>query len=184
MSRIIAGTLGGRRLAAPTGRGTRPTSDRVREAVFARLDHLDALDEAVVLDLFAGSGALGLEALSRGAARVTLVEHDRRAALVCQRNADELGVADRVVVRQSTAHAFVQNDSGPVDLVLLDPPYDLAEAELAALLADLVPLLSAAAVVVVERSTRGPEPTWPTGVVRIDQREYGDTTVWFAEACT
>ena len=181
MTRIVAGTAGGRTLRVP-GTGTRPTSDRVREALFSRLEHLDAIDDAVVLDLYAGSGALGLEAASRGARTVVLVESDRAAAEVCRRNVATLGlggvqvVADRVL-------AYLSRGAVPTaDLVLVDPPYELAEPELADVLAALAPRLSPDVVVVVERSTRSPEPRWPSTLRRRDERRYGETVLWFAEA--
>lgn len=162
--------------------GTRPTSERVREALFSRLEHLDAVDGARVLDLFAGSGALGLESASRGASAVTLVEAARHAADVCRRNVAALGLAGTVVVAAERAERFVERPAtAPWDLVLVDPPYDLAEADLAAVLAGLAGALAPGAVVVVERSTRAPEPAWPAGLRRFDERGYGETAVWFAE---
>lgn len=179
--RIVAGRAGGRVLTVP-GKGTRPTSDRVREALFARLEHLDALDGARVLDLFAGSGALGLEAVSRGAAEAVLVEASAAAAAVCRRNVAAVGLPEVTVVAERVLPYLRRSaGSGHVDLVLVDPPYDLTEEALADVLAALAPRLSAAAVLVVERSARSPEPTWPDGTVRFDSRRYGETTVWFAE---
>ncbi|MCR6690467.1 16S rRNA (guanine(966)-N(2))-methyltransferase RsmD [Cellulomonas sp.] len=181
MTRIVAGSVGGRVLAVPRA-GTRPTSERVREALFSRLEHLGAVDGARVLDLFAGSGALGLEAASRGASAVTLVEAARSAADVCRRNVAALGLAGVVVVAAERAERFVERPvSASWDLVLVDPPYDLAEADLAAVLAGLTGALASGAVVVVERSTRAPEPAWPAGLRRFDSRAYGETAVWFAE---
>lgn len=179
MTRIVAGTAGGRTLAVPR-KGTRPTSERVREALFSRLEHLDVVRDARVLDLFAGSGALGLEAASRGARHVTLVESSREAAEVCRRNAAALALP--AAVAADRAERFVSRPVGePWDLVLVDPPYDLGEADLAAVLAGLLGDLGEGAVVVVERSTRAPEPAWPAGLVRFDRRAYGETAVWFAE---
>jgi 16S rRNA (guanine966-N2)-methyltransferase len=181
MTRLVAGTAGGRTLQVPP-KGTRPTSERVREALFSRLEHLDAVDGAAVLDLFAGSGALGLEAASRGGAAVTLVEGARAAADVCRRNASATGLADRVVVVHDRAERFVQRPAGrPWGLVLVDPPYDLPEVLLGEVLAGLVGSLEEHAVVVVERSARSAEPPWPAGLVRFDERSYGETRVWFAE---
>ncbi|MBT0994670.1 16S rRNA (guanine(966)-N(2))-methyltransferase RsmD [Cellulomonas sp. DKR-3] len=190
MTRIVAGSVGGRVLQVPRS-GTRPTSERVREALFSRLEHLGVVADARVLDLFAGSGALGLEAVSRGARDVTLVEAARAAADVCRRNATALGLADRVVVVADRAERFVDRPGGRPDepgqpgrawdLVLVDPPYDLAEDALGAVLAGLVPALAPDAVVVVERSTRAAEPVWPEGLARFDHRSYGETAVWFAE---
>ena len=172
MTRIVAGTVGGRRIEVPRS-GTRPTSERVREALFARLDHYGVLDSARVVDLCAGSGALGLEAASRGAGDVTLVDSSRAATDTCLRNIRALGLRG---VRAVTAKAaiFLAGAAGaPVDLVLLDPPYELSEEG-----------LTASAVVVVERSTRSPEPTWPEGMRRFADKRYGETTIWFAELAT
>jgi 16S rRNA (guanine966-N2)-methyltransferase len=180
MTRIVAGTAGGRTLTVPR-KGTRPTSERVREALFSRLEHLDVVDGARVLDLFAGSGALGLEAASRGAVAVTLVEAAKDAAEVCRRNVAALGLSG-VVVAAERAERFVERPVvKPWDLVLVDPPYDLAEDVLAAVLAGAAPALVHGSVLAVERSSRAPEPSWPAGVVRFDRRAYGDTVVWFAE---
>ena len=184
MTRIVAGTAGGRRIEVP-GAGTRPTSERVREALFSRLEHYGLVEGASVLDLCAGSGALGLEAASRGAGEVTLVDSSRSATTVCRRNARSLGLAG-VRVATATAAAFLAGAAGaPMDLVLVDPPYGLGREGLAAMLAPLArggdPWLAPGAVVVVERSTRSPEPAWPTGLERFAHRRYGETALWFAE---
>lgn len=179
MTRIIAGTAGGRTIAVPPA-GTRPTSDRVREALFSRLDHAGLLDGTTVWDLYAGSGALGLEAASRGAAAVVLVESGAKAAQVCRRNAAALGLS-QVQVVASTVAAFLERASGPVDLVLVDPPYALDEAELAAALAAAAAHLADDGLLVVERDARSPEPAWPDGVVRTGQKRYGETVLWYAE---
>lgn len=176
----MAGTAGGRTLRVP-GAGTRPTSDRVREALFSRLEHLDVLDGAVVLDLYAGSGALGLEAASRGARTVVLVESARAAAEVCRRNAATLGLGEVQVVADRVLPYLSRGASPAVDLALVDPPYELAEPDVAATLAALAPRLAPDAVVVVERSSRSPEPTWPPALTRSDQRRYGETVLWFAK---
>ena len=180
MTRIVAGTAGGRTLQVPA-RGTRPTSERVREALFSRLEHRAAVDGARVLDLYAGSGALGLEAASRGAATVTLVEAARPAAEVCRRNAVALGLAARVQVVVERVERFVARPAPSAwDLVLLDPPYDVPAATLDEVLDALVPALAPGASVVVERSTRGAAPSWPAGLVGDGERAYGETHVWFA----
>lgn len=179
MTRIVAGVAGGRTLQVP-GSGTRPTSDRVREALFSRLDHAGLVAGTTVWDLYAGSGALGLEAASRGARAVVLVEAARRAADVCRRNAATLGLPGvRVVAQRVTP--FLAQAVGPVDLALLDPPYEIVEAELADALAALAPHVAPAGVVVVERSVRSPEPTWPDGMRRVADKRYGETVLWFAE---
>ena len=180
MTRIVSGSAGGRTLQVPP-RGTRPTSERVREALFSRLEHRDAVAGARVLDLYAGSGALGLEAASRGAASVTLVEAARAAAEVCRRNAAALGLADKVQVVADRVERFVARPAVTGwDLVLLDPPYDVPAPVLDELLAALVPALVPGATVVVERSARGAAPDWPTGLVEDGARAYGETRVWFA----
>lgn len=180
MTRIVAGTAGGRTLQVPP-KGTRPTSDRVREALFSRLDHAGVLTDAVVLDLYAGSGALGLEAASRGARSVVLVEHARAAAEVCRRNASTLGLPGVRVSQEKVLGFLARAATDPADLVLVDPPYELAEAELTEVLAALPPHLAADALVVVERSVRSPEPGWPAVLTRSDERRYGETVLWFAE---
>lgn len=189
MTRIIAGVAGGRRLAAPKGDGTRPTADRVREAVFSRLEHRGVLPGASVLDLYAGSGALGLEAASRGAERVVLVEADRRAAAVARDNARTVGLP-QVTVAVAKVQAYLTTDpatgplAGPADVVFADPPYPLTEEALGRMLAALVAggWLRAGSVLVVERSARSPEPGWPPGLVLDSQRRHGDTTIWYAVA--
>ncbi|GAB2458291.1 16S rRNA (guanine(966)-N(2))-methyltransferase RsmD [Xylanimonas ulmi] len=186
MTRIVAGSVGGRTLRVPP-QGTRPTSERTREAVFSRLAHYDVLDGARVLDLYAGSGALGIEAASRGAVRVTLVDSARRAADVARRNVADLGLGAVVSVvaddagRYAAALAAAPGD--PLDLVFLDPPYDLSEQALAGVLADLAApgVLARDAVVVVERSTRSPEPAWPVGLEALARKDYGETAVHYAE---
>jgi 16S rRNA (guanine966-N2)-methyltransferase len=179
VTRIVAGAAGGRTLQVP-GRGTRPTSDRVREALFSRLEHLGALDGAVVLDLYAGSGALGLEAASRGARDVVLVEAARSAAQVCRRNIATLGLPGvRLSVEKVLTH--LRRPVGDrADLVLVDPPYDLSEAELQEVLEALVAHLADEALVVVERSVRSPRPAWPPVLRPTDDRRYGETVLWFA----
>ncbi len=181
MTRIVAGTVGGRSLQVPP-KGTRPTSDRVREAIFSRLEHYGVLDGAYVLDLYAGSGALGLEAASRGAQRVVLVDAARVAAEVCRANVRTLGLTNVQVV-QDKAEKFVQSrPSTTWDVVFIDPPYDVSEDVVAELLRQLAhtSALVEDAVVVVERSTRSPEPTWPTGWELLARKDYGETAVYYA----
>jgi 16S rRNA (guanine966-N2)-methyltransferase len=182
MTRIIAGSARGRRLAVPA-RGTRPTSDRVRESLFAILDSRLAADGArwadqSVLDLFAGSGAMGLEALSRGAARAVLVESDRAAARVARDNAASIGLPALVVARSVRSPGPCPQ--GPAGLVLADPPYDWAAEEVAGVLAGLVTSgwIDPAALVAVERPARDdasplPAPASPT------RRRFGDTALWY-----
>lgn len=171
---------GGRTLRVPA-RGTRPTSDRVREALFSRLEHAGVLDGTRVLDLYAGSGALGLEAASRGAAQVVLVESARPAAQVCRQNVATLGLPGvRVVAEKVLTYLRRPGNGASVDVALLDPPYDLPEDDLVEVLAALVPHLRPGATVVVERDARTPEPAWPAGLEGTADRRYGETVLWFA----
>ena len=186
MTRIIGGSARGRRLAVPST-GTRPTSDRAREAVFSRLESLrGAFSGAVVLDLYAGSGALGLEALSRGAAHVDLVESDRRAAQVIEANRSTVaggsGAGGRAQVHPSTVERWVarsQPGSG-YDVVFCDPPYDVGAAEVAAVLETLRQrqMLASDALVVVERGRRDPSWAWPRGYAAVSDRGYGEAHLW------
>ena len=173
--RVIAGALGGRRLRAPAGRGTRPTSDRVREALFAILG---ALDGAVVLDLFAGSGALGIEALSRGAARAVFVERDRAALDALRGNLStlELGPARAEVrpVDVRIALGTARRRDEKYDLILIDPPYRLASALGRELSSALPGLLEPGARVVSESDRRDP---LDLGLPVADERRYGDTLI-------
>ncbi|HSL58436.1 MAG TPA: 16S rRNA (guanine(966)-N(2))-methyltransferase RsmD [Acidimicrobiales bacterium] len=171
--RIVAGSARGLRIEAPPGRSTRPTSDRVREAVFNALGSLDAVRGARVLDLFAGSGALGLEALSRGADHATFVDTDPRALDVVRSNIEHLGVADRSTVVRADALAFVRTME-PVDVALCDPPYafDGWTALLDELAADLV----------VAESDR--ELDLPDGWDATRVRRYGGTLVTVAQRRT
>lgn len=186
MSRIVAGIAGGLTLASVPGDTTRPTTDRVKEALFSRLESYDVLAGARVLDLFAGSGALGVETASRGAAAVDLVESADKAAAVCRRNADlvndKLG-RKAVAVHRMKAERFLEDlPAGQHwDLVLMDPPYPLGEDALRGVLAALAGFLADGAVVVVERSSRSQEPHWPEGLERFAVKKYGETQLWFAE---
>jgi len=188
MTRIISGLAGGRRIRTPPGNGTRPTSDRVREALFSRLEHLDVVHQAKVLDLYAGSGALGLEAASRGAASVLLVESSWAAVAVIRKNIAELGLPGvSIGVRAETVERALltgpSSEKARCDLVLADPPYDVTEEALGDVLALLVihGWLSEDALVVVERSARSPEPRWPQGLDGEGERRYGETKMWFAD---
>lgn len=187
MTRVIAGAAGSLRLEVPRS-GTRPTSDRVREAIFSALDSWGMIDGARVLDLYAGSGALGLEAASRGASEIVLVERHPQSAQVATRNARVVTAAfDQTAPAVEVARQSVQTflDGQPQtpawDVVLLDPPYDLGEAEITAALTTLPPLLREGAVVLVERSTRSPEPEWPAGLSLLRHKRYGETALWWAE---
>lgn len=180
MTRIIAGRAGGITLTVPSS-GTRPTSDRVRESLFSALESAGAIEDARVLDLYAGSGALGLEAASRGAASVDLVERAGAAASIAQRNAGRVAKSVSVGVRvhRSTVSAFLARAQGSFDLVFLDPPYDLSDEQLGADLAALYPLLAPDATVIVERAARSPEPPLPDGLVVERSKRYGDTAMWW-----
>jgi 16S rRNA (guanine966-N2)-methyltransferase len=171
--RIIAGEFGGRRLEAPPGRETRPTSDRVREALFSILG---SMDELVVLDVYAGSGALGLEALSRGATRATFIDQSRLAIATLRKNIATLELGDRCEVVQDSAVRALNRSMAPVDLVFADPPYaDLARAApLLEQLAKRSALAKGARIVVEHRSTDRPElPSFELAPTRI----YGDTAL-------
>ena len=188
MTRIIAGFAGSREIAVPKS-GTRPTSDRVREAIFSALDARDAIVDARVLDLFAGSGALGLEALSRGAASVVLVEKHPKAAEIARKNAELIRTVGKLapvsahVVANSVEHylagltATAGNTSDLFDLVFIDPPYDLPDDELDAVLERLNLHLSPGADVIVERSSRSQAPTAPAGMSLAKSKAYGETTI-------
>ena len=180
----MSGFAGSLTLKVPKS-GTRPTSDQVREAMFSALEARDAIDGAQVLDLYAGSGALGLEAASRGAVEVVLVERAAPAAAVCRENARAVQKAAPgkllVTVAPRSVQSYLDSAVGTFDLVFLDPPYDLPEGELSSNLAALPRVLSEHALVVVERSTRSPEPTWPEGLTPLRSKKYGETTVWWAE---
>lgn len=189
MTRIVGGSAGGRRLRTPPGEATRPTSERVREAMFSSLEAaLGGLEGCRVLDLYAGSGALGLEALSRGALALTSVESDRRTARLVERNAADVGLGDRVEVLALPVARVLAGPPGgeraAYDLVLADPPYPLGEDDLADVLALLAEpgWLAEGVVVVVERSARSPEPTWPPGLVPLRSRRYGETALWYVRA--
>jgi 16S rRNA (guanine966-N2)-methyltransferase len=185
VTRIIGGAAGGRRLATPRGSHTRPTSDRVREALFSAIESwCGSLHGLRFLDLYAGSGAVGLEAWSRGAGVVTLVESDRRVAALIGANARTLGFAKADVVAASVAATLARSPVAPYDVVFTDPPYPLDDAAVAADLAALAAhdWLVPGALVVVERSSRSAEPTWPAGFSDTRSRRYGETTLWYGHA--
>jgi 16S rRNA (guanine966-N2)-methyltransferase len=174
--RIVAGVARGRRLEVPRGGTVRPTADRVREALFSSLQ--PRLAGAHVLDLFAGAGGLGLEAASRGAARVVLVERDPRVLEVLRRNVATVGV-EGVEVHAGEVRRLLRAGAlaGPFDLVLVDPPYDLPDEALEAVLDALVGHLATDAVVVVERAARSGAVGWPEPLRPEPVRRYGDTAL-------
>ncbi|MFE9690427.1 16S rRNA (guanine(966)-N(2))-methyltransferase RsmD [Micromonospora sp. NPDC005806] len=183
MTRIVAGTFGGRRIVAPPGAGTRPTSDRVREALFSAVQAELDLDGARFADLYAGSGAVGLEALSRGAEHVLLVESDARAARVIRENIALLRAAPaaRLVTGKVGTVLAAGPGGDPYDVVFADPPYAVPDEELTAMLAALVDggWLAAHALVIVERSSRTGPVTWVDGITGERSRRYGETALWY-----
>ena len=187
MTRIIAGEHGGRRLTAPPGAQTRPTSDRVREAFFSALETMVDLDGARFADLYAGSGAVGLEALSRGASFALLVESDARAARVIRDNIVALraGPQARLVTGKVGQVLALPPEGGPFDVVFADPPYAVTDDEVADLQRALLDhgWLAPDAVVVLERATRtavrGQPLSWVDGITADRSRRYGETTLWY-----
>jgi 16S rRNA (guanine966-N2)-methyltransferase len=186
MTRIIAGAAKGRRLAVPPGTGTRPTSDRGREGLFASLVSMrGTLRQARVLDLYAGSGAVGLEALSRGAERVIFVETDPRAAATIRANIETVGLPGASVRTSPVARVLARGPAEPpFDLVVADPPYAAGEEEITGMLAGLSRhgWLAPGALVAVERATRSAPVAWPSGYVPGRSRRYGEATFWYGHA--
>jgi len=187
VTRVIAGTAGGRRLAVPAGRHTRPTSDRAREGLFGTLmAFCKEMDGLRVLDLYAGSGAVGLEALSRGAGHVLFVEADPRAARVIRDNMAAVGLPGGELATDRVDRLLGRGpgDRGRYDLVVADPPYRVPDAEITGMLARLADggWLANGAVVAVERATRSGPVSWPPGYLPDRSRRYGDTTFWYGHA--
>lgn len=178
--RIVAGQAKGRRLAGPAD-GTRPTSDRARESLFNSLRQWLDLDGSHVLDLYAGTGAVGLEALSHGAASAVFVESDRRAAEVLRRNVDTVGLPGARIVRRPVEKVVAEPADQAADLVFLDPPYALDDATVASVLTGLLAhgWLTPAAVVVLERAARGAPVAWPDGIGAEQHRRYGEGVLWY-----
>lgn len=194
MSRIISGAAGGVRLASVPGDNTRPTTDRVKESLFSKLESYDIIRGARVLDAFGGSGALGCEALSRGAASVTLLDTYPKAVAVIRKNVAAVEKAmgrtgsgsssatgSAVRVQQSQALTYVKSASGPWDLVFVDPPYAMPNEQVSELLEALTPKLAEGAVVVVERSSRDAEPVWGEGLYCFSTRQHGETVLYYVE---
>lgn len=184
MTRIIAGFAGSLTLKVPSA-GTRPTSDRVREAMFSALEARDAIAGARVLDLYAGSGALALEAISRGAASAVLTEKSSAAVHVCKSNAalvaDRAGRGERPSIRiiGKPATSYLSSALDEFDLVFIDPPYEVGGLELDHVLEGLVPRLAPDAVVALERSSRTPAPAWPAGLALDKVSRYGETAIYW-----
>jgi 16S rRNA (guanine966-N2)-methyltransferase len=186
VARVIAGEAGGRRLAVPDGRDTRPTSDRAREGLFATISSMvGSLAGARVLDLYAGSGAVGLEALSRGAEHVLLVEYGARAARVITENIEALGLPGAVLVAERVERVLARGpDQDRYDVVFADPPYALADAGVSRVLTLLAEQgwLAPGALVIVERATRSGPLSWPDGFAADRERRYGEATFWYGLA--
>jgi 16S rRNA (guanine966-N2)-methyltransferase len=182
MTRVIGGVAGGRRIAVPP-RGTRPTTDRVRESLFNIVTARRDLTGLSVLDLYAGSGALGLEALSRGAASALFVESDRRAATVLERNIATLDLPGATARRGLVATVLAGGAAAPVDLVLADPPYEMDTTEVEAVVAALATYgwVHDGTLAIVERAVAGAPLNWPPDWEPWKPRVYGDTRLELAE---
>ena len=185
MTRIIGGLVGSIKLASPA-KATRPTSDRIRESIFSRLEARNGIEGATVADLYAGTGALALEALSRGASQAVMVERDGKAAAVCVANANtvqkalakqDIDVATKIV--NKSVKQFLIENQVELDLVFIDPPYEIGNEEVTENLTALLPILSKDATVIVERSSRDPQPDLPEGYALDDTKNYGDTAVYW-----
>lgn len=188
MSRIIAGTSGGLRLANVPGDNTRPTTDRVKEALFSRLETYDILDGVHVLDAFGGSGALGCEAISRGASHVDFCDNYPKAVAVIEKNSAAVLKATNgtsAKIHPMAAKTYLSSYAGANwDLVFLDPPYSVTNVDLEELLELIAPHLNEGAVIVVERSSRTEEPAWPTSLEKFADKKYGETTLYYVEPAT
>ncbi|WP_285493279.1 16S rRNA (guanine(966)-N(2))-methyltransferase RsmD [Actinomadura sp. NBRC 104425] len=185
MTRVIAGSAGGRRLVVPAGRDTRPTSDRAREGLFSTIGALlGPLDGLRVADLYAGSGAVGLEALSRGAAHALLVESHPRAVKVIRENAAALRLPGARICADRVERLVRRPPDEPYDLVFADPPYALSDDAVTSLLEALRDQGWTApdALVVVERAARGAPHRWPEGYLPERDRRYGEAVFWYGRA--
>ena len=188
MARVIAGEAGGRRLAVPDGRDTRPTSDRAREGLFATISSImGSLAGARMLDLYAGSGAVGLEALSRGAGYVLMVESGARAGRVIRANIEAIGLPGAEVITDRVERVLARGpEDGRYDIVFADPPYALPGGDVFRMLSALVQQawLTPGALVIVERATRSGPVRWPEGFMPDRARRYGEATFWYGLAPT
>lgn len=183
MTRIISGNARGRRLEVPKS-GTRPTSDRVREALFSRFESLKGIKGSAFLDLYAGSGAVGFEAASRGAKSVDLVDKSDSAYKCMAKNRDSIsGDTKDTVIRthRSSANSFLETNISSWDAVFIDPPYDFEPQIITAVLEALLPHLNQEAVIAVERSTRGVAPDWPREYQELESKDYGETRIYWLE---
>ncbi|MEO0048887.1 MAG: hypothetical protein RL556_219 [Actinomycetota bacterium] len=195
MTRIIGGVAGSLKLASPA-KTTRPTSDRVRESIFSRLDSQGTLPGARVLDIYAGTGALALESLSRGATFASMIEKNRQAAAVCEQNAKKVAkaleaeeisgewhvrVAEAKHFLKSLAGSKFEELEGPINIVFVDPPYEVTGEAVAEELAELLQYLAKDFTVIVERSSRSADITWPAGYQVELRKDYGDTSVFWLE---
>jgi len=188
VTRVIAGEAGGRRLAVPAGRDTRPTSDRAREGLFATIASMaGSLAGTRVLDLYAGSGAVGLEALSRGAGHVLLVESGARASRVIRANIEAIDLPGAEVVTDRVERVLARGPDPSAredryDVVFADPPYAQADQEVSGMLVTLADRgwLAPGALVIVERATRSEPLSWPAGFTADRARRYGEATFWYA----
>jgi len=181
VTRIVGGAAKGRRLTVAS-RGTRPTSELAREALFNSLQGMLDVHGARVLDLFAGTGAVGLEALSRGARAVSFVESDRSACKIIKRNIDAVGMPGaQLHSRQAATYLVSAGVDDPFDLIFADPPYAYPEEHLTALLGTLNMgrWLAPDALVVIERAARGVQPHWPEEITLVKERRYGEGVLWY-----
>lgn len=174
LMRIIAGIARSRRLVGPPGQTTRPMTDRVREALFSSIAAW--LPDAIVLDLYAGTGSMGLEALSRGAAEVTFVERDRAALDVLRKNIETVGLGGRVIA--GDVGTYLDRASGPVDVAFVDPPYAVALPSLVETVQKLSPLLVQDGIAIVHRRAGEEPPVSIADLALIDERRYGSAVLW------
>ncbi|MEY4558826.1 MAG: rRNA ((966)-N(2))-methyltransferase RsmD [Actinomycetota bacterium] len=186
MTRIIAGAIGSLQLK-PAAKATRPTSDRVKESLFAKLDAMGVIEGAKVLDLFAGTGALGLESASRGAVSVDLVERDRVAFGLLEQNVksslssfEKQGISTKIQAHNRDAQRYIKSSAARFDLVFVDPPYDFPNSELEHLLGSIAERLSEEGLVIVERSSRSAQLDFEALELQ-STKTYGDTAVWIYE---
>jgi 16S rRNA (guanine966-N2)-methyltransferase len=183
MTRIIGGDFRGRSIKVPDAE-TRPTSSRVREAIFSSVEHaVSGLDDLRVLDLFSGSGAFGIEAISRGATEAVLIEKDLRAADTLHTNVANFGLKNaRVVIADAFTDVAQKSGRGSFDVVFIDPPYSIEDEQVNALIGHLAAndWLNEYALIVVERGSRS-QVVWPDSVEKLRKKVYGDTSIWYGQ---